>query len=88
MAFSDEERAALLALKGVGPTVLQRLKEIGIDSLAILAGYEAGDIAGAVAERLRTTCWKNSPQDRETLRAAIALARARDGIDARIDTGA
>ncbi len=29
MPFSDQERAALLALKGVGPTVIKRFEDIG-----------------------------------------------------------
>lgn len=32
MAFSNEEKQALLTLKGVGETVIQRLEQIGIDS--------------------------------------------------------
>ena len=42
MAFSPEDRAALLAVKGVGPT-----------------------------------CWKNSPQARAAIQAAVDLARSR-----------
>ncbi|MGE0487470.1 MAG: helix-hairpin-helix domain-containing protein [Gammaproteobacteria bacterium] len=75
MPFRPAERDALLALKGVGPTVLRRLEEIGIESLAQLADYEAGDITALVAQRLRTTCWNNSPQARTAIAAAIALAR-------------
>jgi predicted flap endonuclease-1-like 5' DNA nuclease len=75
MPFSPPERAALLALKGVGPTVLRRLEEIGIESLAQLAQHEAADITALVAERLRSTCWNNSPQARSAIAAAIALAR-------------
>jgi len=33
MPFSLEERTALLALKGVGPTVITRLEQMGIESL-------------------------------------------------------
>jgi len=75
MAFSATEKAQLLALKGVGPTVIQRFEEIGIDSLAQLAGYNADDIAGRVAEVLRSSCWKNSPQARAAINAAIQLAQ-------------
>lgn len=77
MSFSPSERAALLQLPGVGPTVLRRLEEIGIHSLAALANHEAADITALVAERLRTTCWNNSPQARAAINAAIALARSR-----------
>ena len=40
MAFTDQERAALLELRGVGPSVVQRFEEIGIDSFEALAEYE------------------------------------------------
>lgn len=32
MAFTKEEKQSLLALKGVGETVIKRLEQIGIDS--------------------------------------------------------
>ena len=44
MPFSLEERAALLALKGVGPTVITRLGQMGIESLIDVAQSEVGDI--------------------------------------------
>ncbi|MBN7796285.1 helix-hairpin-helix domain-containing protein [Parahaliea mediterranea] len=78
MAFSDPERKALLAVKGVGPTVLKRFEEIGIDSLADLATYQADVIADMVASMLRTTCWKNSPQAKAAIEAAIT--RAKEGL--------
>ncbi|GAA5646192.1 MULTISPECIES: hypothetical protein [Vibrio] len=75
MAFSDSERQALLAVKGVGPTVVKRFEEIGIDSLSELATYRADEIADRVASMLRTTCWKNSPQAKSAIEAAIARAK-------------
>ncbi|MGL4220956.1 MAG: helix-hairpin-helix domain-containing protein [Shewanella sp.] len=75
MGFTDQERQALLAVKGVGPTVIKRFEEIGISSLAQLAEHEVEDIANLVASMLRTTCWKNSPQARNAIAAAIELAR-------------
>ncbi|UDL05319.1 helix-hairpin-helix domain-containing protein [Marinobacter sp. CA1] len=76
MAFSDSERDLLLAVKGVGPTVVKRFEEIGIDTLADLATCEAGEIADRVASMLGTTCWKNSPQARTAVAAAISQAKA------------
>ncbi|MBR9882559.1 MAG: helix-hairpin-helix domain-containing protein [Oceanospirillales bacterium] len=78
MAFSNQEREALLSVKGVGPTVVKRFEEIGIDTLAELATYRADHIADIVASMLRTTCWKNSPQARAAIEAAIA--RAKEGL--------
>lgn len=75
MGFTDQERQALLAVKGVGPTVIKRFEEIGISSLAQLAEHEVEDIANLVASMLRSTCWKNSPQAHNAIAAAIELAR-------------
>ncbi len=78
MTFSAPERDALLAVKGVGPTVIKRFEEIGISSLAELATYNADEIAEQVASMLRTTCWKNSPRAKAAIEAAIA--RAKEGL--------
>ena len=76
MKFTEPEKEALLAVKGVGPTVVKRFEEIGISSLAELATYNADDIAERVAQMLRTTCWKNSPQAKAAINAAIERAKA------------
>ncbi len=78
MKFSIPEREALLTIKGVGPTVIKRFEEIGISSLAELATYNSDEIAERVASMLRTTCWKNSPQAKAAIEAAIA--RAKEGL--------
>ncbi|MDO3385607.1 helix-hairpin-helix domain-containing protein [Gilvimarinus sp. SDUM040013] len=75
MGFCEEEKSALLALKGVGPTVIQRFEEIGINSFQELSAYSAEDIAEMVAGMLNTTCWKNSPQAKSAINAAIARAK-------------
>jgi hypothetical protein len=75
MSFSNEEREALLALKGVGPKVIQRFGEIGIDSLQKLSIHNANEIANLVASMLGSTCWKNSPQSLSAINAAISLAK-------------
>ena len=75
MAFSHDEKQALLAVKGVGPTVIKRFEDVGIDSFEQLARYEATTIAERVASMLRTTCWKNSPQALSAVEAAIQCAR-------------
>lgn len=76
MAFSDIEKEALLALKGVGPTVLKRFEEIGINSFSDLANAQADEIAESVASMLGTSCWKNSPQAKAAITAAITRAKA------------
>ncbi|WDE10633.1 helix-hairpin-helix domain-containing protein [Thalassomonas haliotis] len=75
MGFSKEEKSKLLELKGVGPTVIKRFEEIGINSLNELKKYRADDIAEMVASMLHTTCWKNSPQAKSAINAAIDLAK-------------
>ena len=75
MPFNEQERNALLALKGVGPTVIKRFEEIGIESLEDLAGFDANTIAERVASMLHSNCWKNSPQAKAAITAAITRAK-------------
>ncbi len=74
MGFSADDRATLLAVKGVGPTVVERLEQIGFDSLDTLADASVKGIVGQIAAMLGTTCWKNSPQARAAIAGAIAAA--------------
>ncbi|EZP62735.1 helix-hairpin-helix domain-containing protein [Pseudomonas sivasensis] len=84
MPFSPEERAALLALKGVGPTVITRLEQMGIESLAELRKSNVSDILAQASAALGSTCWKNSPQARAAITAAVELAkRSTEQIPAR-----
>lgn len=76
MAFSDQERALLLAVKGVGPTVVRRLEEMGVEDLADLATREAAELCAVASAMLGSTCWRNSPQARAAVAAAIAAAKA------------
>lgn len=80
MAFSAEERAVLLAVKGVGPTVVQRLEQVGIEDLAALARQDAGAVCAAASALVGSTCWRNSPQARGAIAAAIEAARAHTAI--------
>lgn len=76
MGFPADQRTLLLSLKGVGPTVIDRLEQIGIDSLALLADTEVDAILQQVAGMLGTTCWRNSPQAKSAIASAVAAARA------------
>ncbi|UYZ82573.1 helix-hairpin-helix domain-containing protein [Entomomonas sp. E2T0] len=76
MAFSATERSALLTVKGVGNTVIQRLEQMGIDSLSILATANTEDITSQAATMLNATCWKNSPQAKAAINNAIQFAKA------------
>lgn len=75
MAFTEAERAALLELRGVGPTVIRRLEQVCVDSFAKLSAQDANALADLIAQMLRTTCWKNSPQALSALEAAILRAK-------------
>ena len=77
MPFSLEDRRVLLAVKGVGPTVIARLEQMGIESLAHLQRESPADILARGARLTGSSCWKNSPQARAAIGAAIALAQTR-----------
>ena len=76
MPFTPDEREALLSVKGVGKTVVARLEEMGFNSLQQLAKANTQDIVNLAAEITRSSCWKNSPQARAAIDAAILLAQS------------
>jgi hypothetical protein len=78
--FSPAERAVLLAVKGVGPIVIQRLEEFGISDLKSLAGQKADTLCSEISHRLGSTCWRNSPLARKALEGAIEAARGRGNL--------
>lgn len=75
MMFSEQERKALLTVKGVGNTVINRLEQMGICSLVDLASCTTQEITHKAASMLGSTCWKNSPQARAAIDAAIHFAK-------------
>ncbi len=75
MGFSTEERERLLAVKGVGRTVVDRLEQICFDSLDTLADANVENIVKQIAAMLGTTCWRNSPQARAAIAGAITAAQ-------------
>ncbi|MEN0580850.1 hypothetical protein SAMN05216563_11089 [Phytobacter palmae] len=74
MSFTSQERAALLACKGVGPKVIERLEQMGFSSLDQLSSASVDDILAQGAALVGSTCWKNSPQAKSAISNAIALA--------------
>lgn len=76
MGFPADQRAMLLSVKGVGPTVVNRLEQIGIDSLTVLAETDVDTILEQVSGMLGSTCWRNSPMAKSAIEGAVALARA------------
>ncbi|WP_285960714.1 DUF4332 domain-containing protein [Pseudomonas tohonis] len=77
--FTPETRAQLVALKGVGPTVVDRLEQIGLRTLEQLAGCEAADLTRQISQMMGSTCWHNSPQARAAIQAIIDFARQHAG---------
>lgn len=75
MAFSKSEREALLAVKGVGPKVVERLEQMGFDSFAKLARADVASILFQGAALTGSSCWKNSPQAKAAIEKAVAAAR-------------
>lgn len=79
-SFPADQRTALLALPGVGPTVIRRLEDAGYAPLDRLAGEETAVVTLRIARMIGSTCWHRrsqmrSPQARAAIDAAIALAR-------------
>lgn len=77
MSFNGRERDILLKVRGVGPKVIERFEALGIDSLKKLAEQDADRLCIAIAAMLGSTCWKNSPQARSAVAAALKVARTR-----------
>ena len=75
MGFSAIEREKMLALKGVGATVVARLAQIGCSSLSQLAGEVPAVVTKQISQMMGSTCWHNSPQARGAIQAVIALAQ-------------
>ena len=75
MGFPATEREKMLALKGVGATVVARLEQIGFSSLSQLAGENPAVVTKQISQMMGSTCWHNSPQARGAIQAVIALAQ-------------
>ena len=75
MPFTEEQTQSLLAVKGIGKTVLQRLQQMGLDDVVTLAAADLEDILEQGAKLTGSTCWKNSPQAKAAVNAAIQWAR-------------
>ena len=75
--FSQEETQSLLAEKGIGKTVLQRLQQMGLDDVAKLAAANVDDMLQQGAALTGSTCWKNSPQARAAMQAAVDWVKRR-----------
>jgi len=61
MPFPLTEHNALLALKGVGPAVIARLEQMGIDSLAVLSKANACDILAQASAAVGSSLEEQPP---------------------------
>ena len=77
MPFTAEQTASLLAQKGIGNTILQRLQQMGLDDVAALAAADVDDMLQQGAALSGSTCWRNSPQARAAMQAAVTWAQQR-----------
>lgn len=71
--FAPDERALLLAAAGIGPVVVLRLEEAGLDSLHKLAEMGVDAAIELVNRRLGARTWGNR---RRPLRRALAAMSA------------
>ena len=76
MPFTEAQTASLLAVKGVGKTVLQRLQQMGLDDVAKLAAANPAEILQQGAAITGSSCWKNSPQAQAAITATVSWAKA------------
>lgn len=76
MTFTEHERRILLATRGGGPRVIERLEDLGVGGFARLAQADAAAVCAGAAASVGSTCWKNSPQARKAVQAAIDAARS------------
>ncbi|OHT25617.1 Pathogenicity locus [Providencia stuartii] len=64
-----------MAVKGVGPTVISRLEQMGFSSLLQLSEASYDEILISGAALTGSSCWKNSPQAKKAVEGAIEAAR-------------
>jgi len=76
MPFTQSDRELLLAVKGVGSKVIERLEQIGFSTLGDLAEANSTEITKWISEEMGSTCWRNSPQARSAIEAAILAAKS------------
>jgi hypothetical protein len=74
MPFSETDKVEMLALKGVGATVISRLEQIGFTKLSQLKKVQASDVTKQIADMMGSTCWHNSPMAKNSIQAIIDLA--------------
>jgi hypothetical protein len=73
MAFSSTERQRLMVARGLGPLVLTRLEQVGLDSLDKLRQVGVDQAVERVCAQQAGPAWRNR---RRALAQALALSLA------------
>jgi hypothetical protein len=74
-SFSEAEKTKMLAIKGVGATVVSRLEQIGFSSLRELKDVDPLVVTKQISLMMGSTCWHNSPLAKNAISAIINLAK-------------
>ncbi|MDT7836505.1 hypothetical protein [Aquabacterium sp. OR-4] len=69
MAFAPIERQRLMVARGLGPRVLERLEQVGLDSLDKLRAVGAEQAVERICAQQAGTAWRNR---RRALAQALA----------------
>ena len=82
MPFTDEEAQSLLAVKGIGKTVLQRLQQMGLDDVATLAAADLDDVLeqGAKIDRLDLLEKQSAGKSRRFCRDSVGKTAFSDDL--------
>ncbi|KLT72521.1 recombinase RecA [Neisseria arctica] len=75
MPFTLEKQRDLLAQKGIGPTILQRLQQMGLDNIEALANADIEHVLEQGSQITGSSCWRNSPQAHKAIKTAIDWAK-------------
>ncbi len=60
---------------------MQRLQQMGLDDVVTLAAADLEDILEQGAKLTGSTCWKNSPQARAAIQAAVTWAQQQQATE-------
>jgi hypothetical protein len=74
-SFSEAEKIQMLALKGVGATVVSRLEQIGFSTLQELKDVNPLVVTKQISLMMGSSCWHNSPLAKNAIGAIVNLAK-------------
>lgn len=80
MGFSQAEYKQLIGQKFVGPKIISRLEQMGLDSFDKLRKISLEEILNNGAQLSGSTCWKNSPQAKTAILNVLSLVNSTTNI--------